>query len=116
MPTHPKLGLVISPAANDRVSEFLARTGDPTALLVLMYGHGTRSSTDRWTVGSYHRANLTALLPEYEARGFPLLYECAGRVVAIPQHHLAASLADCELVVTESGFVVVPQQSGGNGI
>ena len=116
MPTHPQLGLVISDAANDRVTHFLSRTGDPSAMLVLMYGRGTRSATDRWTIGSYHQSNLSALLPEFEARGLPLLYECSGRVVAVPQHHLAASLAGCELVVNESGFAVLPQQPGGTGI
>jgi hypothetical protein len=96
------LDLRITAAAAARIAA--SRPGaDLTPALLRAH---TSDGGSRWSTGWYGPDQLRGLESTLEASGHPLLYDCAGTLLCIPQAQVFDCLRGRVLDATEAGFTV----------
>ena len=93
--------------ARARMVLFISEVTAPGATLCLMKGRATGETADRWRYSYYDDSNIPAverMLSEHEQ---PLLYDCDGLTVAIPQFHLIPELKGRTLGLSERNRLVI---------
>jgi hypothetical protein len=87
-----KLNAKITDAAKEELRSFLARPRNWEPTLVFLKGREDREVTDSWRYNAYAPDNISGLAPGLFLLGRPLIYDCDGFLVAIPQYKLLGEL------------------------
>jgi hypothetical protein len=101
------LNATITAAAKETLNSFLARPRDFPPTLVFLKGREATEQSDYWMYNAYAPHNLSGLRPGLWLLGRPLLYDCDGFVVAIPQYKFVSELEGKLLSVSGANRLVV---------
>jgi hypothetical protein len=102
-----RLDVTLTTEARERFQSFLARPRDFTPTLVFLKGREPSESADYWTFNAYGPDNISGLTPGLWLTGRPLLYDCDGFTVAIPQPKFLPELQGKVLSVGDTNRLVV---------
>jgi len=80
--------------------------------LTLMRNQPSVPTGQEWYFGTYTSEDIDPLVPEFEARGTPLLYSFADLVFVIPQFNLVHELRGKLLELGQHGLLVLDRASG----
>jgi hypothetical protein len=105
------INLKFTPEARARVTAYIAGVDRPGATLCLMKSRLEPEKLEHWMYNAYDDENIPAVERMLSKHDRPLLYECDGLTVAIPQFHLIPELEGRTLALGERNRLVV---LGGN--
>src|SRR5258706_14948258 len=100
------LNLQVAPRAKKQIAQLLERGGETECWPALMLGVHVGESIGYWTVVRYVAENVDGLAPLYDEKGIPLLYECHGLILAIPQTNLLPRFNGATLDFEEGKYVL----------
>ena len=109
-----KLDVSLTSNARERFRSFLAQPRDFQPTLVFLKGRQPHEEVDYWSYNAYGPANIRSLTPGLWLTGRPLLYDCDGFVVAIPQPKFVPELQRKVIDVgVGSRLVIVEEKHDG---
>ena len=108
----PILDLTLTAELRAECVAFLKRITEYDPTLVLLKSTRVGDSAPRWSYAAYGPDNLSALIPEYERRGIPLLHRVSDLTVAIPQADLVRELNGKTLARGPSGIEPREREGG----
>ena len=107
------IDLKFTPEARAAVVSFIGDVDAPGATICLMKGRTTGETVDEWMYNYYDDGNIPKVEEMLREHNQPLLYECDGLTVAIPQFHLVPELTGKMLGLAKRNRLVVKERHDG---
>jgi len=102
-----KIDVKFTPAARARLEAFIASIDSPGATICLMKGRVSGEHFDWWRYNYYDDWNIPKVTEMLAPLGRPLLYDCDGLTIALPQFQLIPELEGKTLALGENNSLVV---------